>query len=365
MGDTSLLRLIGVRKTNDPWVFEGVSLPGRAGNLQPIAYGGCAVGTAIISAGHTFSPEARLVPYSVVGQFLGPASLSQPFVCYVTPMRDTRTFVTRHVIVKQRSKKGDLRSVLALTLDMIASPNSTKAALEKSRAENKHPAAVNSVLHYQPKPRKPTNNVEQLMDPDTYVAMRIERGEVDESVVGIYQDFLDLWSKLFEGRVVEDNILSENFMGMLNTDTSQDGLPLLERRSWDWFRAREPLSKNNGSETMSEASPDGLLPVSNTIAQTACLALAMDGMLAFMPLSMAKLNLAAASAASSMDFALRLHSDVFDMNAWHLREARPVAAGWQRTFTEAMLYDEEGTLIASASQQCVLRPAEGEPNAKM
>lgn len=105
-------------------VFESVSLPGRAGNIRPIAYGGCSVAVAINAAGQTVKTEGRFVPSSVTGHFLGPASLDLHFTCHVQPLRDTRSFVTRHVVLEQETRKGP-RSCLELTLDLVASPHST------------------------------------------------------------------------------------------------------------------------------------------------------------------------------------------------------------------------------------------------
>ena len=48
---SAFLRSIGVRQTEEPWVFEGVSPPLGMGNVRPIAYGGYAIATGIVAAG--------------------------------------------------------------------------------------------------------------------------------------------------------------------------------------------------------------------------------------------------------------------------------------------------------------------------
>lgn len=58
-------------------------MPGSMGNIRPIAFGGCAIAVAINAAGQTIKSDARLVPDTVAGQFLGPASLDAHFLCYV------------------------------------------------------------------------------------------------------------------------------------------------------------------------------------------------------------------------------------------------------------------------------------------
>ena len=67
---SAFLRSIGVRQTEEPWVFEGVSPPLGMGNVRPIAYGGYAIATGIVAAGQTIpSTTPHFVPYSLLGHF--------------------------------------------------------------------------------------------------------------------------------------------------------------------------------------------------------------------------------------------------------------------------------------------------------
>lgn len=359
MSDHDLAKLIGVKATKDPWVFESVSYPGRAGNQLPIAYGGCTSGTAVVAAGQTMDlSKGRYVPYSVTGYFLGPASLDYKFECHVTPLRDTRSFITRNVVVKQQTPKGP-RSCLVLTIDFISSPFSTAEKLEAFRKKNVDPATTNTLFNYQVDSRL-------FIKPDTLppakdeVLAMLQRGEIDESVFAMHEEFLGLWYRYFEGRSPPDSVLTQKVMGFKAGGTSQDYLPVTERRAADWFRPRSKLPPVDGSEHIIEPRTEDMLPISSTILQAAVCVFALDGVLAFVPISMNNRLGFEAGNASSLDFAVRFHSDIIDMSKWHMREVKTIASGWSRTFSEAYLFDEDAKLVASTTQQCVMRPAQAD-----
>ena len=349
------LRLIGVKKTSDPWVFESVSLPGRAGNIRPIAFGGCSVAVAINAAGQTVKTEGRFVPYSVTGHFLGPASLDLHFTCHVQPLRDTRSFVTRHVVLKQETKKGP-RSCLELTLDLVASPHSTKAAIDAATSRGRDPASVRTLLRYDPKPRLARQPPEELELPSDVLKRRVESGELDDMAVMLQNEIMDLWDAHFEQRVLPGSLISERAMGLLLKDSNQDRLPVQERTSGDWFRLYQKLPPGDGSDAYT-APEEPELPIAASIAHAAACGFALDGGLAPLPLATCKRLITDAAAASTIDFAVRFHTDYFDMNEWHVREMHTVTSGWSRTFSESLLWDRHGRLVASTSQQNVMTPA--------
>lgn len=352
---TDFLRLVGVKRTQDPWVFESVSMPGSMGNIRPIAYGGCAIAVAINAAGQTVKSDARLMPYAITGQFLGPASLDAHFLCHVQPLRDTRSFATRHVLVKQQTRKG-LRSCLALTLDMVASPLSTKKAIDAAKARGRDPAAARTLMRYEPQPRLAHQPPEQLELPADVLRRRVDAGELDEQVVAFQNDFLSLWNTYFDQRVLPGSVLTERLMGMVVKDMDEDKLPVQDRMSGDWFRLHQKLPPGDGSDSYT-SPPEPELPMSAPIAHAAVCAFALDGALAFLPLPTCNRSIMEASAASTIEFTTRFHTDYFDMNEWHVREMHTRASGWSRTFSEALLWDKHGRLVASCSQQGVLAPA--------
>lgn len=358
------LQRIAVRRTHEPGVFEGMLPPLSMGNVRPIAYGGFAIATAIVAAGHTIPTHTRFVPYSILGHFLGPGSIDVPFVCQVSSIRDTRTFVTRSVIVKQRvrGKHGEaqLRNVLSITLDMIASPRSEPAYMEEAKKHHVDVSCVGSLLRYDPAPSwKIDEPNEHSETPDTYFSRRLQEGTLEKQSMAIYNKIIGLWHQIFDTVPVPSSMMLQNLLGMVKIPTSQDHLTITDRRSFDWMRIHDALPCATGTEPAHGTSETkDMLPISPVMAHAATMAFALDGALAFAPLSLGKKSMLDASAASTLDFATRFHSDVLDMNQYLLREIRPIQAGWQRTYSEARLFDTNGHLVATCTQQGVLRPVQ-------
>ncbi|WFD32769.1 hypothetical protein MSPP1_003820 [Malassezia sp. CBS 17886] len=365
--DLALLELVGVKGTGDPWVFEAVSLPYQIGKMQPNAFGGCALATALYAAAQTFAPTAAFVPYSIVGHFLSPGSVSAPYICEVKPLRDTRSFITRHVTVKQKSKKGDVRSVFALTLDMVRSPNATKEGRERARALAKEPGAVSSLLRYEPTPRmRGTPHTELPMTQES-LRRRVEAGEIHEIVGDMPTEFLGLWYRVFDEKACPEGMMNQNVVGFTMSPTFQDDLPMSERCNLDWMRTKQKLPPADGTDQMWQPALPDMLPISAVMAHAIAFAFAMDGVLAYLPMPLANMSLASSSAVSSLDVAMRFHTDILDANKWFMRDAHTITGGWQRTFSESYFYDENGHLISSCTQQSVLRPVDDEdaPAAKL
>ncbi|KNG91691.1 hypothetical protein ANOM_000192 [Aspergillus nomiae NRRL 13137] len=66
-----------------------------------------------------------------------------------------------------------------------------------------------------------------------------------------------------------------------------------------------------------------------------------------------------ASACATLDFSLRLFTHGIDLRQWHLTEATTSVAGNARAFSEGRVWDENGRLVASMTQQTLLRPKAG------
>lgn len=84
----------------------------------------------------------------------------------------------------------------------------------------------------------------------------------------------------------------------------------------------------------------------------------MDGGLAFLPLTLTNRSLTEASAASSLDFSLRIFSPP-DMTKWHLHEQHTERGAGGRTFSVGKLYDEGGVEVACMTQMSILRGKRG------
>jgi len=79
--------------------YESVVPPIRMGDLADWAYGGNVLAIAVSAAYSTVTDGHHL--YSINGYFVRPASRSKKLICRVERIRDTRTFITRHLRVFQ------------------------------------------------------------------------------------------------------------------------------------------------------------------------------------------------------------------------------------------------------------------------
>ncbi|ERF73937.1 hypothetical protein EPUS_05360 [Endocarpon pusillum Z07020] len=332
--------MIRLKRTNKN-TLESLALPERMDNRARIAFGGCALSMTVSAAFQTVeSPlRGRMALYSVLGHFLGPTVIDRAVFLRVTALRDTRTFATRQVIAFQKQDDGKERACISAQLDFIVSPTDDPS--------------IHSFLQYSVSPPQ-TVNPEALPSYSEALRDRVIDGGLDPNVEKAYTTNFRLFETLFEYRVPRDAPLSENVMGIDKTrKTSQDHLPLTSKRHLDYFRIRQ-----NTSSTFSPPDPDAL-PISSTCLHFAALAFAMDGAIAFIPLSLSHNFLPDVAACSSLDFALRFHTDVMDAGKWHLREIRTVVGDYGRTYNEARLWNEEGRLVATMNQQDILRPHSG------
>ena len=94
------------------------------------------------------------------------------------------------------------------------------------------------------------------------------------------------------------------------------------------------------------------LPADQTL-QRAALAAASDMGVAFTSTAVHKISLAKLQIAS-LDHALWLHGDV-DLNQWHFVQTYSPFSGHGRGLNRALLYDAQGRLVASATQENLLR----------
>ena len=141
----------------------------------------------------------------------------------------------------------------------------------------------------------------------------------------------------FETRPCIGGVSGQNLAGAAkHVETTQDHLPITSKVSAEWQRATQPLP--------------------NQDEQAAALAFLMDGGLSFLPLIHDHRFLEDAGACSSLDFALRIFVPVININQWHLKERKVIAADAGRTYSESRLWNQNGGMVASMTQQCILRP---------
>ncbi|KAI8722829.1 hypothetical protein NCS52_00428000 [Fusarium sp. LHS14.1] len=281
--------------------YVSKTLPIRMGNSMPIAYGGCTAGVAVSAACATAPPTMAL--YSVLGHFLGPASTDRKLHCSVTHTRDTRSFATRRVQVKQQQPDGKFRVCMELIADF-------------------HPES---------------DKCENITE---HVGKLVANGTVEKEQADAFLKSFSAMETFFDARYCLDGVAGQNMGGSIkDKTTTQDDRHVTDKTSAEWQRARDPLATN--ADNM------------------AALSFLMDGGLSFLPLTHNHLWFDDVTACSSLDFALRIFVPDLKLDEWHLKERRTYRAGNGRTFAEGKLWDEHGNLVASESQQSILRLQKG------
>lgn len=91
----------------------------------------------------------------------------------------------------------------------------------------------------------------------------------------------------------------------------------------------------------------------------AALAFYMDRGLAYIPANHSGYNLSQASACATLDFALRVLTHEIDWRNWHISERQTFGAGNARALSEGRVFNGGGQLLASMTQNSILRPKEG------
>ncbi|CAG9942282.1 unnamed protein product [Clonostachys rosea f. rosea IK726] len=293
--------------------FVSKFTPVQFGNLRA-TYGGNTIGVAFNAASQTVPPGFSA--YSILGHFLGPALKEHKLYCKVHDTRTTRTFATRRVEVSQEQTDGTFRTCLELIADFHASEP--------------------SMLEFSARPTMAWPKPRDCPDRHEYAQGMLDRGEVNEAQMEEFRKSFDEDRDYFETRICTGGMAAQNLTGIAGgLPTTQDTIPVTSRVSAEWLRARGTFA------TQAE--------------NIAALAFIMDGTLAFLALTHNHLWVDAAGPCGSLDFALRILAPQVKMGDWNLRERVVHHSGSGRTFAEGRLFDEQGKLLASMTQQCFMR----------
>lgn len=297
--------------------------PGDYGNIGGIAYGGYTSAVAT-SAAFATVPDGYFL-YSLVGHFLSPATTKEKLYCTVYKTRDTKTFATRRVVVKQKQPDGQMRSCLEVLADFhVEEP----ALLTYS---------VPPTLKY--KGPGESHTLKDLVD------KALADGVIKEDLIAKFAPMFYGHEAHWEGRTCTEGMSGQNLVGMLpkQLPTDQDKLPVTDRVSSDWTRLKTPLA------SVSE--------------KTAALVFLMDGGVPFVALAHIHLWYTDSGPCNTLEIALRLFVPVVELEDWHVRERKTIVAGHGRSYNEARLFDKHGNLTVSMTQQCITRP-KPKPKAK-
>lgn len=316
----SLAEQLSVEQTG-PDVFTSKYAPVRMGNNAPIAYGGSTLGIVVSAAYGTVAGGKNTHKlYSLVGHYLGPANLEQPLRCRVTRTRDTKSFATRRVEVSQvQPRNGKERVVMEATADFhVVEP-----------AMYEYSAAPQSKIAY--------SNAASSPDMETAGRALVQNGVATERQVKATLDAFAVADHFCDHRVPPQSLSAQNFCGVAKGVASpQNNLAITDRTSADWYKVRKAVRSES--------------------EQMACLVWIMDGGLSFLPLAHDHKFVSESGPCSSLDFAFRVLSPHVDLNEWHLTERVTVAAGYGRNYSEGRMWDEKGNMVASMTQQSILRP---------
>ncbi|KAL4899113.1 hypothetical protein BDW74DRAFT_184115 [Aspergillus multicolor] len=302
-----------------PDTFQSRFNPERQGNTASYAYGGCSLGVGVQAACQTV-PEGYLL-YTLTGSFLAPVLTESKPTISIRRLRDTRTFATRQVEISQ-IQNGKARLCVIMLADF-------------------HKKEKNSVLEYSVPPDQLYSPPEsgKCLTPQDLGAKMASDGIITTQDLKLYNTLFGLMARFFETRQAPEGISASNLHGMAKSQPApphQATLPLTQKISGDWFRSRTSLSTRAD--------------------HYAALAWILDAYLTFTPLTHSGMFLDDVSACATLDFAVRIFSDEFDLSQWMLRELKTVAGGGGRTFTESRVWNEGGRLVACMSQQSILRP---------
>ena len=304
--------------------FESTCNPARIGNTANIAYGGCASAFAVKAAFETLpTGPIRYHLYSVLGNYLGPALTDRKLRCHVRDVRTTRSFATRQLEVWQEKDGGEgKRVVMILTVDFHAEED--------------------ALLVYSAKPDLDSQGVESASSTAEHRDRMVKNGTASQKQADVHVVQFGLMTRFFEMRPHPESLGGQNLNGVVKkARTSQDGRSLTDKRSWDWIRVRQ--------EHQLKGEADHL----------AALAFYMDGALSFTPLTHNHMFLDDAAACSTLECAFRIFRSGIDFHEWHFRETKTLVGAEGRTFSEGRLWDMQGNLVASMSQQSILRPKKG------
>lgn len=267
--------------------------PTAMGTLTPTVFGGNVLAIAVNASYQTVSDSHHI--YSICGHFVNAATADRRLLCDVEIIKNTKAFQTRHVRVSQETDDGSTRLCLLASADF-------------------HIAEPRSMVTYSSPPQSASN-------PSSISSQRTQAEEF-----GLYKHI-------------------ERF-----TDTQKIS-----------------ANSNNDNDDKNPGSADAPLKVSaekfralghlqNEADHLSALSFYMDRGLAHIPAKHSGYELFEASACATLDFSLRFFTHEINLHDWHIMELKALVAENARAFGEGRVWDDKGRLLASMTQQTLLRP---------
>ncbi|KAL4894831.1 thioesterase-like superfamily-domain-containing protein [Aspergillus ambiguus] len=270
--------------------------PIRPGTLTANAFGGNLLAVAVTAAYNTVTPSYHL--YSLCGHFVRPASTDRRLFCHVRAIRDGKSFRTRQIEVTQRDDDGVDKLCLVALADF-------------------HVAEARSMVAYSIAPQTRNMNEETPC---------YRKSDNIPEQVGMYR-----------GIEAFVEIVPLDGDGHVSGTRDRQRKPAVPGKiTRERFRVRAPLDREE--------------------EQIAAMAFHLDTGLAYIPALHSEYSLLQASACATLDFSLRVFAHDVSLNEWHTTEQKTVVAGNARAYNEGRMWDGNGRLLASMTQQTILRP---------
>ncbi|PLB52238.1 hypothetical protein P170DRAFT_444272 [Aspergillus steynii IBT 23096] len=289
-----------------PGCFASVCHPARLGSLTSTAFGGSSLAIAISAAFQQSRRDFHL--YSIAGYFIRPANTDRKLFCQIENVRKSKSFETREIRLTQEDEHGIRKICLIALADF-------------------HIVEPRSMVSFATAP-------ELITLPETTSEQPL-KGPSQASCSGIdlYQDiekFIEMkplspGHGLFHSPIHKQGMLTSNLPPPFPW-------PIHAER----FRARSPL--------FGEAE------------QISALAFYMDKGLAYIPALHHGYHPSEADACASLDFSLRFFEHGLNLEEWHYTEQKGFVANHARVYSEGRVWDSKGRLLASMTQQTILRP---------
>ncbi|KAL9936055.1 hypothetical protein V8E36_004897 [Tilletia maclaganii] len=362
--DRQLYELLWIKRDDelsDPakqvWVYETITTGYTLFN-RPAVFGGLSLGVAIQAAFESIFEElgaadaSHFRAYSFQGSFLGSSLAQYPIRITVTTLRSTRSFITRIVTLSQHQNLENPQTPRRNTLVAICDfARHGRAPLIDFSAPALNPVTGQS-----------WERPENLKDHQDTVARRIAEAEAKGDQVALKRSkqersFHRRWNSLLEYRLPPDSLFAQNYWGnATEAPSTQDHLHPSKRIVADWFRVRPDFSPA-GLAQISAKAPQGSIQFKPVQAPTALLSFILDHVVPLTPIMVNKIARKDAGWDFSLDFSIRFHrDDDLDLNRWHLRQYQGLTAAAGRSFSQVTVWDDQGRIVATMSQQGHLVP---------
>ncbi|CAG8064124.1 unnamed protein product [Penicillium salamii] len=292
-----------------PGCFASVCYPARLGSLTTTGFGGSSLAVAISAAFQESRGDFHL--YSIAGYFLRPVKTDRKLFCHVEILRKSKSFETREIRVTQEYENGvskiclialadfhlmELKSMVTFSTapELVSLPAPTN---EQSLQDNTHDSCSGHDLY---------QDIENL---------------IEMQPLGLSPGIDPVSPRLHEQAAIEND----------------SNPPAPRSIHAERFRARSSLN--------SEAE------------QISALAFYMDKGLAYIPALHHGYHPSEADTCASLDFSLRFFEHEIDLEDWHYTEQKSIVANHARVYSEGRVWDSKGRLLASMTQQTILRPS--------